>query len=590
MTYRRRHQNSRAFALPTVLIASVVMLGVLLSGLVAASSVNVALRQQYVNKVLANAVESGRTMAQECLEQSLGTVSWAGSSLAPNRNCNGTTNANSPYLVDLRNGSNQTVMRSTFTVSGTVSADANAVQTVSVTARIDNIRGTSGTLADSQSRESSVRVRLTQWKDLVFNSDSSTACALAFDQQVYCWGNNGNGALGDGTNTSRTDARPVSGSLRFKTLVSGGFDAFCGIATTDYAYCWGHNREGFLGVGDGANKNVPTLVQGGANPTGRWQKLLLFNYSSCGLSTTPGGYIYCWGANYNYNYGNSGIPLGNISYYPVQATGSNYIDLAGGSHHVCGNAVNLLWCWGLRVNSDAYWYCRVPGEPDPVVVDCPGVGNRGHNPDTTNTTISTSGVAEIISGSDEMCVRATAGTTYCFGANFKGQSGDGGYGPDDGWGTNANRAVPYTCVRNLAGSCMSFKSVRAGAFGFCGIDQSDEAWCWGMGQFGMHGDGSPGFTTSPTGGHVNDAGSHTVLGSPSVISTTFAVKVSGSMKFRKLYSLGFGYCAMNFTNELYCWGRAKNSIFGIQDGVARYYNYPTLAPNAIREPPKAIIY
>jgi hypothetical protein len=197
-----------------------------------------------------------------------------------------------------------------------------------------------------------------------------------------------------------------------------------------------------------------------------------------------------------------------------------------------------------------------------------------------------------------MCIRNNLNELRCFGANFKGQAGDGGYGPDDGWSTVANRATPANCVKNLGSgsSCMQFKSVKHGSFSVCGIDTNDDLWCWGLGQFAMHGDGntSPGYvlSSSPgsaTAGHVTDSSWHANWNG--TISSGIAVRVTtGGMKFRKVFSNGWSFCAMNFSNQLYCWGRANNSIFGIKDGQTRYYTAPILAPNAIKDPPKSIIY
>lgn len=78
------------FALPTVMIASVVMLIVLLSGLVAASSVNVSLRGQYYDRLLNDAINSGAAMAELCLSRNNFEPQWTGlATLRPETLCNG---------------------------------------------------------------------------------------------------------------------------------------------------------------------------------------------------------------------------------------------------------------------------------------------------------------------------------------------------------------------------------------------------------------------------------------------------------------------------------------------------------------------
>ena len=64
---RVRVKKTNGFALPTVMISSVVMLIVLLASLVAASSANSLIRQQYSDKLIKEAAEAGVAMANACL-------------------------------------------------------------------------------------------------------------------------------------------------------------------------------------------------------------------------------------------------------------------------------------------------------------------------------------------------------------------------------------------------------------------------------------------------------------------------------------------------------------------------------------------
>jgi alpha-tubulin suppressor-like RCC1 family protein len=55
----------------------------------------------------------------------------------------------------------------------------------------------------------------------------------------YCWGNNINGTLGDGSTQSKALPSVVSGGIVFNKIISG-FDASCGIEdVTNNLYCWG---------------------------------------------------------------------------------------------------------------------------------------------------------------------------------------------------------------------------------------------------------------------------------------------------------------------------------------------------------------
>lgn len=95
MRYRMDCPNIRlerqGFALPTVMIASVVMLMVLLSGLVSSSSVNVILKDQYYDRALTDTIGAAEAHYKACLDRyAYSTTVWSDSAkLMPNTNCSG---------------------------------------------------------------------------------------------------------------------------------------------------------------------------------------------------------------------------------------------------------------------------------------------------------------------------------------------------------------------------------------------------------------------------------------------------------------------------------------------------------------------
>lgn len=86
-------------------------------------------------------------------------------------------------------------------------------------------------------------------------------CGIATDQKTYCWGDNNYGQTGTGTAGSKlATPTPVSGDLRFTQLDSGPTDV-CGVTLNGRLYCWGNNIEGQLGDGSTTDRWVPTLVR-----------------------------------------------------------------------------------------------------------------------------------------------------------------------------------------------------------------------------------------------------------------------------------------------------------------------------------------
>lgn len=85
-----RHLGKSGFALPTVLIASVVMMIVLVSAIGATFSVNSAINGQYQDSMIQQAAKSGMEMAEACLEKDGGIANWTDiAPLRPNTNCSG---------------------------------------------------------------------------------------------------------------------------------------------------------------------------------------------------------------------------------------------------------------------------------------------------------------------------------------------------------------------------------------------------------------------------------------------------------------------------------------------------------------------
>jgi alpha-tubulin suppressor-like RCC1 family protein len=121
-------------------------------------------------------------------------------------------------------------------------------------------------------------------------------CALDLDDAPWCWGGNGSGARGLGVSvTSGTVPTPrrVFGDHSF-TSISVAEVHQCALTAAGEAYCWGQNDQGQLGNGtrlDPANVE-PQRVAGDL----RFSVFatLGFPNATCGLTT--GNDLYCWGA------------------------------------------------------------------------------------------------------------------------------------------------------------------------------------------------------------------------------------------------------------------------------------------------------
>ena len=77
--------------------------------------------------------------------------------------------------------------------------------------------------------------------------ESGGACALDQEDAAWCW-------------SRSPDPVPALGNLRFESLAVSGFTS-CGIAASG-AWCWGENGQGTVGNGTTSDQPVPVRVLG----------------------------------------------------------------------------------------------------------------------------------------------------------------------------------------------------------------------------------------------------------------------------------------------------------------------------------------
>ena len=235
------------------------------------------------------------------------------------------------------------------------------------------------------------------------------SCGVATGGAAYCWGNNEDGELGDGTTTARNTPAPVAGGLSFVT-VSGGFRFACGVTTSQAAYCWGTNEVGQLGIGTTAGpehcivdsepqdcSTRPVPVSGQRT----FVELSAGGGHTCGL--TPGGAAYCWGAGFPGQLGDgSGVNRPN----PTLVTGGLIFRVvSAGLEHTCGVTTSgAAYCWGYN-----------------------GDGQLGDGTTTDQRSpVPVSGGQQFVTvsaGNNHSCALTARGMAYCWGRG--GRLGDG---------------------------------------------------------------------------------------------------------------------------------------------------------------------
>jgi len=177
---------------------------------------------------------------------------------------------------------------------------------------------------------------LTKWATV--SAGNSGTSATTTTNQLYSWGNNSNGELGDNTLVDKSSPIQV-GALTNWAQVSVGNSFRVSVKTNGTLWSWGLNNYGQLGSNSRTNRSSP--VQLGA----------LTNWSSVSagsgtvISVKTDGTLWAWGRNDRGQLG--GNAIGSRS-SPVQVGAlTNWLSSSTGEYHVAAiKTDNTLWTWG----------------------------------------------------------------------------------------------------------------------------------------------------------------------------------------------------------------------------------------------------
>ncbi|HPR35442.1 MAG TPA: hypothetical protein PKY64_07190 [Anaerolineaceae bacterium] len=120
-------------------------------------------------------------------------------------------------------------------------------------------------------------------------------CGLTLGGGVKCWGFNEDGELGNNSTTNSPVPVDVSGLASGVSAIATGYYHACALMTADGSVkCWGYNGYGQIGDGTDTNRLVPTQVVGLGAPA---IAISAGGNHTCALLND--GSIQCWGKNYD---------------------------------------------------------------------------------------------------------------------------------------------------------------------------------------------------------------------------------------------------------------------------------------------------
>jgi len=177
---------------------------------------------------------------------------------------------------------------------------------------------------------------------LAAGSDHTCAFMLA-GGIIRCWGANDAGQLGDGSLTNR--ARPVAvvGLPAGVITLDAGFMHTCALTTRGEVWCWGDNSRGQLGNDGKVAQLLPVKIPGLDRGV---RAVVAGNGYNCVL-TAKGG-VKCWGNNYFGQLGD-GTNRDRAQAADVVGLSGGVTGLVAGDDHTCALLQDgEIKCWGMR--------------------------------------------------------------------------------------------------------------------------------------------------------------------------------------------------------------------------------------------------
>jgi alpha-tubulin suppressor-like RCC1 family protein/uncharacterized protein YjdB len=341
------------------------------------------------------------------------------------------------------------------------------------------------------------------WASVTAGDDHT--CGITTGRVAYCWGDAGDGALGNGSLIIEKTATPVPivGGHTF-AMLSAAYDHTCGVTTSGDAYCWGLdiNGVGLLGLGYAESyTNIPAKVAGGLT----FQSVSAGGRHTCGVTTA--GDAYCWGSN---EFGELGtntescFQVDACSLSPVKVQGGlRFRSVSTGSVRTCGVTTDgAAYCWGSNIQVQLGNETAPGGSTTPVLV--PG----GFS------------FRMVTAHKNHTCGVTATGAAYCWGRNDSGQLGNN---------STTSSAEPVAVIGGY------MPSVLGGHV--CGVTTTCDAYCWG----------------------ANHAGQ---LGAFVGESSTTPTPVVGGFKFVLVSAGGVHTCGVTTAGKAYCWGEGREGQLG----------------------------
>jgi alpha-tubulin suppressor-like RCC1 family protein len=293
--------------------------------------------------------------------------------------------------------------------------------------------------------------------------------------QVFCWGLNSEGQLGDETTVNSNVPKGALVDVCSATGIAAGASHSCSNNTSLASYCWGANQEGQLGIGDAGLSDagfewVPVTVDY-TGTTGSLTIVPGHGNHTCALDAM--GSVLCWGNNGSGQVGDgTTVDRGAPTRVKGLPTGNKVVS-AGALHTCAVRPDNSVVCWGDNLFGQLGVTLMKPDG---------GVATLSKIP----VVVPSVTAASVSAGEGHTCAITTNGGAVCWGSNYDGQIGNGS--------PTSEPPVPPTPV---SGFGTGVAMLVAGDNHNCAVTTAGVMWCWGDNTAGELGDGTMQNRTTP---------------------------------------------------------------------------------------------
>ncbi|HET9976815.1 MAG TPA: hypothetical protein VFQ20_05215 [Burkholderiaceae bacterium] len=330
-------------------------------------------------------------------------------------------------------------------------------------------------------------------------------CARKVGGKTYCWGLNHQGQVGIPSSTlcGRVACIPRPAFVMNARQVDAGGSHSCAIGTDGRGFCWGNNSNGQIGDGSGVGPQpVPKAIAGNLS----FKEISAGVFGTCATTTTG---MFCWG-----NITNTAAParlsantdfrspavgeqhacmiheLWNINLHEAYCFGNNQLQQTGVSPALWSGPVPFAFTTSLgrdtfTVSASNSFTCGDKGNGQVHCMGDNGWGQLGAGDFVTTFqarpvgggTLALRGVS---AGWIHACALDAGNRAHCWGNGNNGQLGQG---------RNVTTVSPNPLP--VVGG-RTYRAIAAGSRHTCAIGTDNRIYCWGDNTHGQLGLGAGG--------------------------------------------------------------------------------------------------